>query len=652
MKCPQCGHWNRASLPRCFKCGTILTPPEKSQPLEPSNPTPQATPVENQTIQLSPRQTSASKKTSSAPAGKTYIRYNEAGQATADVDDRDALARDMQSLQERKRKGAIVMQQLRQNSAQQGIAPTGRHVQNMTGRVDYPPYYKNVVIREEEAEGDVRQDAIPVVSSRAAAQQEQETLDFTHIPSYTPTVLRSKKNAKNFGMRRYMRLIACALAVLVVLGLSLMLGAHFFNRSHNDDWRKDVIIDSTIYNDSAAHRIKIPVEEGDEIYIKELKKYFPVINGYAIVEVEDYKWYESLELAVEDAQGAEKENAQKELDKLMKQESITATLTPYIRTAGNVQKPMGTIQFEVEIPQSPLNIISPDTLFDETSTLVYTIQFEVERNSTVIINGEDRSALVNTQNGQMNYQATVHPIGDNVFTITTRAPHCRPTTTTVTIYRAPQVIPLDLQADINVRYSPRLIEDKSKEPDAKGKYPTKEEPMVVRCTTITNAKIEILSDYRNLDLSRLHVDGTFSFEPVFPRIGTNTIIIVASDPNDPSIPPSVVKHDVYYVPIATVYTPKAWDMCRDYTDFLNNSATRIANSQIYVCKGTIVEILSESPQLAIMSLDDNPSRTVLLENMSNDEYVVGKRYRVYGDAYGLYNGMPRLMGRYTYPPLD
>ena len=93
-------------------------------------------------------------------------------------------------------------------------------------------------------------------------------------------------------------------------------------------------------------------------------------------------------------------------------------------------------------------------------------------------------------------------------------------------------------------------------------------------------------------------------------------------------------------------------MCRDYTDFLNNSATRIANSQIYVCKGTIVEILSESPQLAIMSLDDNPSRTVLLENMSNDEYVVGKRYRVYGDAYGLYNGMPRLMGRYTYPPLN
>ncbi|MBR6809693.1 MAG: zinc finger Ran-binding domain-containing family 2 protein [Clostridia bacterium] len=655
MKCPHCGHWNRASLPRCFKCGAALTPPAPQPPVQNIQEQP---PVPDVAVQTpAPAQKAAApvseKKAAKAPSGKTYIRYNEEGYATASVDDRDALARDMQSLQERKQKGLLVQQQLRQNSAQQGIAPTGRHVQSMTGRVDYPPFYKNLVIREEdEVEGDVRQDAIAVVSNRSSAQAEQETLDFTHLPSYSaPSVLRSRKNARSFGMGRYLRLFACLLLVIVLIG-----GGIWFISQHSDKDQKTlqdlVVIDNTIYNDVAAHRIKIPADEGAVIYIKELHRSYTVTGGYAIVEVEDYKWYEDLELAVEDAVGEEKEAAQKKLDELMQQESITATITPYIKSAGNVQKPMGQIQFNVEIPLSPLIVITPDTLMDETSTKQYTIEFEVEKNSKVTINGEDLSYLVDTRDGLLNYQAPVQPIGNNYFTITTRAQHCRPTTTVVTLYRAPQVIPLDLQADISPRYSPRLVEDKSKEPDAKGKYPMMEEPMVVRCSTITSAKIEILSDYRNLDLSRLTVDGTFSFEPVFRKIGTNTITIIASDPNDPSIPPSVVKHDVYYVPIATVYTPKAWDMCRDYTDFLNNSATRIANSQIYVCKGTITEILSEKPQLAIMTLDDNPSRTVLLENLSNDKYEVGKRYRVYGDAYGLYNGMPRLIGRYTYPPLD
>ena len=26
MRCPNCGHWNRASFPRCFQCGAPLEP--------------------------------------------------------------------------------------------------------------------------------------------------------------------------------------------------------------------------------------------------------------------------------------------------------------------------------------------------------------------------------------------------------------------------------------------------------------------------------------------------------------------------------------------------------------------------------------------------------------------------------------------------
>ena len=61
------------------------------------------------------------------------------------------------------------------------------------------------------------------------------------------------------------------------------------------------------------------------------------------------------------------------------------------------------------------------------------------------------------------------------------------------------------------------------------------------------------------------------------------------------------------------------------------------------------EIITESPQLAVMNCgtEERPLR-ILLENRSNVAWEIGKSYRVYADAYGLYRDMPRLSGRYTY----
>ena len=47
---------------------------------------------------------------------------------------------------------------------------------------------------------------------------------------------------------------------------------------------------------------------------------------------------------------------------------------------------------------------------------------------------------------------------------------------------------------------------------------------------------------------------------------------------------------------------------------------------------------------------EGSERLVLLENMSTDVWEVGERYRIYADAYGIYDGKPRLVARYTYRP--
>ena len=43
---------------------------------------------------------------------------------------------------------------------------------------------------------------------------------------------------------------------------------------------------------------------------------------------------------------------------------------------------------------------------------------------------------------------------------------------------------------------------------------------------------------------------------------------------------------------------------------------------------------------------------VMVENQTKTEWVLGQRYRLYGDAYGMYGSVPRLIARYTYKPAD
>jgi len=80
MKCPECGQWNRASMPHCQKCGAPLN------------------------IDGASRLEWKDSLKDDGPATK-YIRVDEDGQANSAPDSRDALAREMQDLKKRKREG-------------------------------------------------------------------------------------------------------------------------------------------------------------------------------------------------------------------------------------------------------------------------------------------------------------------------------------------------------------------------------------------------------------------------------------------------------------------------------------------------------------------------------------------------------------------
>ena len=80
MKCPECGQWNRASMPHCTKCGTPLNIDEASR--------------------LAWKDTLRD-----GGASTKYLRADEFGQIDATPEARDALAGEMQELKKRKREG-------------------------------------------------------------------------------------------------------------------------------------------------------------------------------------------------------------------------------------------------------------------------------------------------------------------------------------------------------------------------------------------------------------------------------------------------------------------------------------------------------------------------------------------------------------------
>ncbi len=601
MKCPQCGAWNQASLPRCFRCGHALSAADAVRP--------------------------DWRNDFAGENGREKIVYDvdDTGNNKKSDDEGDRLAEEMQNLRERKLRGQEEQRRLRGIETQPYSAKMAGRIQQSTTRRRY------VVDNMDDLRQPTRRQRRSSFAEHQPQQEPAQHIDYDdyhtgNTSSYTPldhegkpirSLYSDDEPVRAFQHRQFRPLRFIRLTLIFVLVIGVTLGGLYyfrlppFSSAETEPLQNRVQISTSIYDDLPAHIIRIPAEDGSEIYIKELHTTGIAIAGYATFEVPDYKWYADLP-DIED-------------------EVYTVTMTPYLKTASGQQKLMDVLHFDIDIPLSPITLVSPDVLYVEVNSRPkYQIQFKVERGSTVTINGENYSDLVSSQDGLLSYNATVQAIGENNIVIECSTKYYRKNTMTMVLYREPQDILLELDDSISERWS--------------GDTNT----MEVTGTTLNKATIRVLSEHTDLDTSRILSTGTFSFKAVFNRIGTNTITIEASYPGKKT---TIVNFDVYHVPSARNYTPKAWPMdAYNYTQYLDTLATRSRNTTIYVCKGTIVQILSDSPQRALMETgSETTSRQVLLDNLSNDTWEVGDTLRVYGDAYGAYDGKPWLVGRYTYP---
>ena len=631
MKCPNCGKWNQASLPHCIYCGQEL--PNDAYG-------PQGVPAWQLELEDRDRK-------------NRYVRIDESGQEETTSDPRDTLASEMADLKSRKITGEQKQRMLREEAARRGMAPSGRSVRTTSNRgtffsaYDDPDTTLRPVAPELVEESEVAPDARRVVpvkyrTTYSASQPEDEVYGYgntrrivniqhpdesetvydgyhdtsAYLPSFAnqdefENSMRLKNAAHSRKPRRHSgRRILRFVVLLGMLGVAGWLAVAFvvpmFTADQNVDERTAVVI-PTIRDDMAAHTVTIPGEDGQRITIRELRTSAIVTGGIATFDILDHVWYDNYEDYLQD--------------------TMTVTLTPYVITDSGKQQALEPIHYEIDIPLSPIELSTPDSPYQVVSTALYNIVFYVREGSTVTINGEDYSDLVNTEGGKVSYNATVQPIGENNFEIRVRSQYCRENTLTVTLYREKQEIPLDLASDIGSTNDDGF--------------------MTVRGTTLPGAVVKVLSPYTDLDITNTAVDGSFSFVAKFDKIGENTIVITADYPGKAT---TRVEHIVTYVPNVDIYSRKAWSMKDMYTNYMDNLSTRVANQQIYICQKAIVtSIETTKPQRAFVNVGTEESpMLVYVENGSRTTWEVGKCYDLYGDAYGMYDSKPWLIVRYTY----
>ncbi len=609
MRCPNCNQWNRASLPRCIHCGTELT---ADKPVAPS-----------WRSQLRDDR-----------AAKEYVRVDEDGDISVSPDDREVLAAEMAELKARKEAGARLQKQLRAESQPRAAAQIRMPETPPAEEPLFGIAEEGIERPEEPAETPPTPDApaaegdTPFRRSRnprgtrvvLASSQWEDSRAYDPVVDamQQSNVFQQPPNLKELGPlpsrrvshRRVMQIITLVL-VIGVAALAGYLGFSVYQSKQAAEAEKNrALVTASIVNDQAAHTILIPGEDGQQIFIsnEEIRASYTVVGGFATIEIADYVWYENLEAITS--------------------ESMSVTLLPYVKSASGRQRPMDPITYDISIPLSPIKLVTPENLRTNVTTAMYSMLFNVRPDSKVTINGVDVSDTVN-EKGELTYNATVQPIGDNTYTIAVRSPYCRDNSMTVTLYREVQEIPLDLSATTYTS--------------------TNEKVILINCTTIPGAEIDILSPYTDLKITELDTTGEFSFNAVFDHIGYNTISITASYPGKKT---SQVDYTIYYVPNQDQYTRVAWPLNADaeYAELLSNIEYRASKTQVYLGVGTIAYFVSEeSPQMAVMYCsDDGTTRPVLLENQTKTTWKVGEYYKIYCDAFGTYNGMPWLIARYTY----
>lgn len=359
-----------------------------------------------------------------------------------------------------------------------------------------------------------------------------------------------------------------------------------------------------------GHAITFYGDDGNSVFIKELGRSYLLTGGLTRIEVPDSSWFQE---------------SPEEL------EAAVITMTPVLESENGAKTYLPPLELTVDVPQSPLTLISPSSDFQQVVNSIYSLQLHVVPGSKVLVNGEDVTDVVDFA-GSLSANINVG-YGDNNISVLVSTLNHKETRKDIVLYREPQDIPLE----------PSLNLAKASSRDT----------MTISGTMDPSATLVVDTDYVQ-DSIKIDQNGSFSFKAKFTLIGDNTVTFRAQKPG---LTDSVISVHVNYVPSLNEYSRKAWKM--DYKNLL--LTYRQWYGKIFLCKGPIVEILQdETPPLIVMNVGTEAApQYVILDNASpTASPSVGVIYTAYADVAGNGNYFygddycPRLTARYILAPND
>jgi len=354
-----------------------------------------------------------------------------------------------------------------------------------------------------------------------------------------------------------------------------------------------------------GHSVVFYGEDGDQIFLPELQRSLSISGGTARVTIADSDWFEGDVSEVE---------------------SANVVLSPILIDEKGMRTQLPNVNMTIDVPDSPLEVISPanDDLSIVTSR--YELELKVVPGSTVLVNGEDVTDIVD-RSGMLSQNVNVYPVGDNIYTIIVQTPSHHEARREVKIHR--EVFDISVEVDASVSTISQT------------------ESTTIKGTIETGASIHVETAYIEDSLIIDQNTGEFSFMAKLSTFGDNTVRFrVRKDGKSDA----VISLNVEYCPTAAVYATNAWAM--NYDDL--KRMYEQWHGQVFQCKGTIVDVYeSNGIEYLVMNVSDLEQQLIILENLSSvAKPTVGQKCTALADVTGrsMYQNLyyPMLAARYIY----
>ena len=408
--------------------------------------------------------------------------------------------------------------------------------------------------------------------------------------------------------QRWLIGVACAAcAVLMVVGIYRVVywaSSYRLTRLYTRGEYTPTINAVEMSDHRQGHSIVFYGSDGDQIFLPELNRSMTISGGVARTSIADADWFSGDVSAVEAA---------------------NVSLSPVLIDETGSRTQLPNVEFTVDVPDSPLEVISPAEDGERIVTGLYLLELQVVPGSSVSVNGQDVTDMVD-RSGLLSQNVNVYPIGDNVYTIVVRTPQHHETRREVRIYREAFDIEIELSSSVA--------------------YTSSNDVMAITGSIEPGATLTVETPYVEDSLSVDPATGDFRFIAQFTSFGDNTVRFRASMEGRED---AVVSLTIDYQPTLAAYSAQAWAMDYDQLRRLYEQW----NGQVFLCEGPIIDSFEEEgATYLVMNVGTEASpQLVILENRSAATDIrFGRSYTAYADVSGrhMYEAeyYPMLVARY------